>query len=426
MCAGEAFGKDGLRPVVANNRAVDPHGQTTNTETREISNVFPSGRHEMAGGWHAREEVESMNGLSSMAARQLLVLSCLVCAGCSDKPQAIPQARLVNVVRVSFGSTGSDVAYSGEVRPRYEINLSFRVTGKIVARNVEVGSLVKRGDVLTRLDPEDLQLNARSAQSQVAAATSEYEQSKAELGSYADLYKKQFIGKVEFDRRKSAYDVANARLEQAKAQLVVTTNQAGYTTLAADHAGVVTAILVEVGQVVAAGQTVMKLARTDYREIVISVPENRLSELSATTEIAISLWTDPSRMYRGRVREVSPSADPVTRTYAVRISVLDADPAMKLGMTANVHLKGGQRTRAVMLPATSLFQDGGRAAVWVVDTASSQVKLLPVDVGQYVNDKVVVLSGLSEGEMVVLAGVHKLFAGEKVRVHEEPVKGAVK
>jgi RND family efflux transporter MFP subunit len=356
--------------------------------------------------------------------RVLLLVA--ICAGCSDKPQAIPELRLVNVVRVTIGSTNSDVGYSGEVRPRYETNLSFRLAGKIVARNVEVGGLVKKGDVLARLDPEDQELNTRGAQSQLAAAKSEYEQSRAELERYTDLYQKEFISKAEFDRRQNEYNVAKARLEQAQAQLAVTKNQTGYTELAADQAGVVTAILVEVGQVVTAGQTVMKLARTDDREVVISIPENRLSELSAAREIAISLWADPAKIYKGKVREVSPSADPVTRTYASKISALDADQAMKLGMTANVYLKGVQRTVAVMLPATALFQDNGHAAVWVVDKAGGQVKLVPVEVGEYVEDKVAVLSGLSPGDMVVRAGVHKLFVGEKVRVHEESVKEAVK
>ena len=364
--------------------------------------------------------------MTSPVAVLCMLLLVAVCAGCSDKPQAVPEPRLVNVVRVTIGSTNSDVGYSGEVRPRYETNLSFRLAGKIVARNVEVGGLVKKGDVLARLDPEDQELNTRGAQSQLAAAKSEYEQSKAELERYTDLYQKEFISKAEFDRRQNAYNVAKARLEQAQAQLAVTKNQTGYTELAADHAGVVTAILVEVGQVVAAGQTVMKLARTDDREVVISIPENRLSELSAAREIAISLWADPAKIYKGKVREVSPSADPVTRTYAAKISVLDADPAMKLGMTANVYLRGVQRTVAVMLPATALFQDNGHAAVWVVDKASGQVKLVPVEVGEYVEDKVAVLSGLNPGDTVVRAGVHKLFAGEKVRVHEEPVKEAVK
>ena len=363
---------------------------------------------------------------NSLVALLRVLLLVAVCTGCGEKPQAVPEPRLVNVLRVAIGSTNSDVGYSGEVRPRYETNLGFRVAGKIVARNVEVGGVVKKGDNLARLDPEDQQLNARGAQSQLAAAKSEYEQSKAELARYTDLYQKEFISKAEYDRWQNTYNVAKARLEQAQAQLAVTKNQTGYTELAADHAGVVTAILIEVGQVVAAGQTVMKLARTDDREVIISIPENRLSELGGATQIDISLWADPSKNYKGKLREVSPSADPVTRTYAAKISVLNADPGMKLGMTANVYLRGVQRTVAVMLPATALFQDNGHAAVWIVDKATSQAKLVPVEVGEYVEDRVAVLSGLNPGDMVVRAGVHKLFAGEKVRPHEEPVKEAVK
>jgi RND family efflux transporter MFP subunit len=357
----------------------------------------------------------------------LCVLALVVAvAGCSDKPQATPKPRLVNVVRVTVGGPSTDVGYSGEVLARYETSLSFRVPGKIVARNVEVGGIVKKGDVLARLDPEDQQLNARSAQSQLAAARSEYEQMKADLERYTDLFKKEFISKAEYDRRQSAYDVAKAKLEQAQAQFSVTKNQTGYTELSADNAGVVTAIPIEVGQVVAAGQTVMKLARMDDREVVINIPENRLSELSAASHIDISLWADPSRTYQGKLREISPAADPVTRTYAAKISVLKADSAMRLGMTANVYLRGVDRNFAVMLPATALFQDHGHAAVWIVDKATSQVKLVPVETGEYVENQVVVLSGLSPGDIVVRAGVHKLFAGEKVRVHEQSSNEAAK
>lgn len=353
----------------------------------------------------------------AIAARAAL-LAALVAMGaaCDKKPDSAPQPRLVNVVRVSMDTTEGDVAYSGEVRARYETNLSFRVAGKIVARNVEVGSAVRAGGVLARLDPEDQQLNTRSAQSQLEAAKSEFEQTRAELERYRDLLTKKFISQAEYDRRLNAFNVAKSRLEQAQAQLSVTRNQAGYTELVADHAGVVTAILAEVGQVVTAGQTVMKLARTDEKEVVISIPENRLADVSAVGEITVTLWADPSKIYRGKVREVSPSADPVTRTYAARISMLDADAAVSLGMTANVYLKELQRGATMLLPATALFQDEGKAAVWVVDPATSQVNLVPVEVGEYVEDKVAILSGLDPGDIVVRAGVHKLFAGEKVRM----------
>lgn len=346
-----------------------------------------------------------------------------VLAACGKEEAKTPEARLVNVVRVNPGSSSSEVAYSGDVRARYETNLSFRVAGKIVARNVEVGSVVRAGEILARLDPEDQKLNALGAQSQLAAAQSEYDQIKAELDRYTDLYNKEFISKADYDRRVSSFNVAQARLAQAKTQLSVTQNQTGYTTLAADHAGVVTAIQTEVGQVVASGQTVMKLARTDDKEVVISIPENRLSELNGSRDIAITLWADPGSKYKGKVREVSPSADPVTRTYAAKISVLNPDAAMKLGMTANVFLKGVQRGASAMLPATALFQDNGKAAVWVVDPAASTVKLVPVEVGEYIEDRVAITSGLKQDDVVVRAGVHKLFDGEKVRVAEEAASG---
>jgi RND family efflux transporter MFP subunit len=356
---------------------------------------------------------------SSLRVAAVLGLAFLA-AACGKEEAKAPEARLVNVVRVNPGSGSSEVAYSGDVRARYETNLSFRVAGKIVARNVEVGSVVRAGEILARLDPEDQKLNAQSAQSQLAAAQSEHDQIKADLERYTDLYNKEFISKADYDRRVSSFNVAQARLAQAKAQLSVTQNQTGYTTLAADHAGVVTAIQTEVGQVVAPGQTVMKLARTDDKEVVISIPENRLAELSGSKAISITLWANPGSKYKGKVREVSPSADPVTRTYAAKISVLDPDAAMKLGMTASVYLSGVQRGASALLPATALYQDNGNAAVWVVDPATSTVRLVPVEVGEYIEDKVAITSGLKHGDVVVRAGVHKLFDGEKVRVAEDP------
>ena len=355
-----------------------------------------------------------------------IVTIALVCSGCGDKPQPAPEARVVDVVRASLGSAQGDMSYAGEVRPRYETSLGFRVGGKVIERDVEVGALVRRGDVLARLDPEDQQLNAKGAQSQLVAAQSDFAQSKAEFERYSDLYAKKFISSLEFERRENAYKAATARMEQAQAQLAMTRNQALYTRLVADHDGVITGISVEVGQVVAAGQTVMKVARLDDREIAINVPENRLPELAPSHPISISLWADPSRTYHGKVRELSPSADPVTRTYATRISVLDADPAMKLGMTASVLLSPPAINGAIVLPATAVFQNEGKPAVWKVDASSGALQVALVTVGKYVDDRVVLVGGVSAGDLIVRAGVHKLNAGEKVRAREEVLQGAMK
>lgn len=340
-------------------------------------------------------------------------------AGCSKEAPKPPEVRAVTTVQVKVGTRSDNVAYSGEVRARYETALGFRVGGKIVARLVDVGDTISTGQALARLDPEDQQLNEEAARSQLAATRADFEQARAELARYADLLEKKFISEAEFDRRRTDYDVAKAKLDQSEAQLGVTRNQASYTQLRADHAGVVIAVRAETGQVVAAGQAVLMVARTGEKEIEISVPENKLGELSAAKEIAITLWAAPDKVYRGRVREVSPAADSVTRTYAVRVSVPDADKAMKLGMTANVYLRGISRGRMVELPAAAVFKQHGGAAVWVVDANSSQVKAVPVEIARYHEDKVSVSAGLNGDERVVRAGVHKLFEGEKVRVLEE-------
>jgi multidrug efflux system membrane fusion protein len=354
-------------------------------------------------------------------ARSLVPLALLALAGCG-REEARPQAaQPVRVTSAVISDQRLHASYSGDVRARYEADLGFRVGGKILERQVEVGSSVRSGDVLARLDPQDLQLNILSARSQLEAARSDYEQAKADLERYRNLLKKRFISEAEFDRRENQYRVAKARLEQAQAQLGVSQNQVAYATLSADGDGIVTAILAEAGQVVSAGQTVMRMARGDEREVVISVPENRLDELKAANDIRVTLWADRGVNYHGRVREVSPGADAVTRTYTVKVSLLDADPRVKLGMTANVLLGSTRLDQAIELPLTALHRKDGTAAVWVVDPASATVTLTPVRLGEYRENTFTVLEGLKPDDLVVTAGVHKLVPGQKVKV---PKRGA--
>jgi multidrug efflux system membrane fusion protein len=354
-----------------------------------------------------------------LPAGALVLAGAAVIAACTEEPQPVEEVRPVHVVKVAPGGAQTQASYTGDVRARYETALGFRVAGKIIERKVEVGSQASRGQLLARLDPSDYLLNIEAAKSQLAAARSGLAQAEDDLKRYRELYEKKFISAAEFDRRQTAYDVAKARLEQAKAELGVTQNQSAYTALRADHDGIVTAIEAEVGQVVSPGQTVMKVARPEEKEVVIAVPESRLEELRAAQEIVVTLWAEPQARFKGRIREVSPSADAVTRTYTVKVTILDTSPKVQLGMTANVLLGAGEARPVIRLPLTALFQQGERPAVWVVDPDSATVALTPVEVLRYTQETIEIASGLEAGDLVVRAGVHKLRPGQKVRILEE-------
>lgn len=336
--------------------------------------------------------------------------------GCARQEQPAEAVRPARVVKVALGGQSHQANYSGEVRARFETALAFRVGGKIAKRHVEVGSIVKAGQVLAELDPQDLRLAEAASRAQLAAAQADFGLAERDLKRYTDLLEKKFISLADYERRKNLLDTARARFAQVKAQHEVSANQAVYGQLRADHDGVIVSIEAEAGQVVAMGQPVMRLARPQEKEVVVSVPENRLAEMRAAQDIQISLWAEPGKLYRGKVREISPAADPVTRTYTAKVTVLDAAPAMQLGMTANVLLGAGAAAPAAELPLTALYQQGGGPAVWLVDTASGKVRLVPVQVGEYREKTFTVLSGLKDGDSVVSAGVHKLVPGQQVRV----------
>ena len=350
----------------------------------------------------------------------LALIAAIALAACGKKQEHAEEISPVTVVKVATSGDDRGVRYTGDVRARYETALGFRVPGKIVARDVEIGSQVKRGQTLARLDPSDFRLNIEAARSQLAAAESDHLQAKDDLARYRNLYEQKFVSAAEYDRRQNAYNVAKARLEQAQAQLGVAQNQSAYTTLHADQDGIITAIGTEVGQVVAAGQEVMRLARLDEKEVVINVPESRLDELKAIGEVTITLWAQPDARFVGRIREVSPSADPVTRTYTVKVTLLKPSPAVQLGMTANVPLGTQETNPVIRIPLSALYQQGQQPAVWVVDPATSAVVLTPVEVARYTEEAVEITSGLKADDVVVRAGVHKLRAGQKVRVLAAP------
>ncbi len=341
---------------------------------------------------------------------------------CSEPAPPPAVSPLVVTQKAVAGDVGLQVSFAGEVRARSESALGFRVGGKITQRLVDVGAAVKPGTPLARMDASDLQLNAAAAKSQLAMAQAEVVQAQADYTRFNELFQKKFISAAEIDKRKAALDVANARLAQAKAQFNVADNQSTYAVLAADRAGVITAVEADAGQVVAAGQTVVRLALDGEKEILITVPENRLPEIQSAQAIEVTLWAAPDKRYTGKVREVSPGADAVTRTYAVRVAVVGADATMRLGMTASVLLRQAAAVDAVVLPLTALYQQGEKTALWVVDATSQTVKLAPVKVGVFREDTVTIVSGINVGDTVVTAGVHKLTAGQKVRLAQAPTR----
>jgi len=344
----------------------------------------------------------------------LTALAALALAGCSKAETYTEPVRPAVTQKVVLQNGLGQTLYTGEVKARYEIDVGFRTGGKIVSRKVDVGARVAPGTLLAELDPADARLNADAARAQVAAAQTDFEFARAEEERYRQLLTQNFVGKSAYDGKRSSLDAARARLDQARSQLSVARNQTAYTGLVAEYPGVVTLVKAEVGQVVGVGQPVFRIARTEETEVLVNVPESRIAEWHAGGECVVKLWADRSKTYRARVREVAPNADPATRTYDVRATLLDADATVRLGMTAGIgHADAAQR--AALLPLSALYSSDGKAGVWVVEPKTNKVALRSVTVGAYLENGMTVTAGLAEGELVIVSGVHRISAGQTVR-----------
>lgn len=326
--------------------------------------------------------------------------------------------RLVRVTKVGASAPLQQLSFSGEVRARYETVLSFRVGGKLIDRNVEVGTLVKPGQALARLDPKDLQLGVRAQQAELAAAQSELRLAEADYKRFKELLEKRFISEAEFDRRETALQSARQRVAAAGAETNQARNQAGYTALVAEHAGVVTAINAEIGQVVAAGQPVVRVARLDEKEIVISVPENQVAQVRNAGEAVVTLLAHPDKPYSGALREFAPASDPATRTFTAKVAVRDADDALRLGMTSEVVFQQRGDQPVVMLPLSALYTKSNTPSVWVVDPRTFKVAPVAVETNGITENFVIIKTGVKPGDVVVTAGANLLIPGQQVRVAE--------
>ena len=342
------------------------------------------------------------------------ILAVSLLSACSKPVEKTEEIRPVRVMKVASDNIDVAAEFSGDVRPRIESRLGFRVGGKIVARKVDVGTTVKRGQVLMQLDPQDLQLAQAQAYAGLKAAESNRDLAKAEYKRYLDLREKNFVSQAVLDSKETAYKAAQASYDQAVAAYRNQSNQAGYANLVSDVDGVVTGVDAEAGQVVSAGTPVVRVAQLGEKEIVIGIPEDKVDAVRRMTDVRVRTWAKPDVVFPGKLRELSPMADAATRTYTAKIAIPQAPEDVKLGMTAYVAFASKTPNAMVKLPLTALFHEKSTTSVWVVDNGS--VKLIPVQVTGSSGNDVVIAGGLNAGQTVVTAGVNLLKPGQKVKI----------
>lgn len=365
--------------------------------------------------------------LSIHRASALALLAALLLAACS-KQEAVPQpVRAVRTVTVGVASAGGVREYAAEVRARTESRLSFRVGGKLVRRHAALGHMVKLGQPLAQLDPQDLRLSQDAARAALQAAMVNEQQARADYARFKELRDQGFISSSELERRDTALKAAQAQLEQAQAQAGVQGNQAAYATLVANASGVITSIDAEVGAVVAAGTPVMQLAHEGPRDVVFSVSEDRVRDMRALLGqqggVKVRLWSGHGDVLPATVREIAAAADPVTRTFLIKADI--GRPDVRLGQTATVMVERPQQAGVSKLPLTAVLERQGKPSVWVLDRDSMTVKSQLIQVAGAEGNSVIVAGGLAEGQSVVVAGVHMLSDGQKVKQYVEPTASVV-
>jgi RND family efflux transporter MFP subunit len=344
----------------------------------------------------------------------------LTLAACHEEQKTAPQAvRPVRTVLVELQEGGEKVSLTGEIQPRYQADIGFRVNGKILERPVDVGTQVKRDDLLARLDPQQYKQDLEVAKSEVAAADAEVTRSQAQEYRQRELLKNGNTTRVQYDQALKTFKTAQAQLDSAEAKQIQASENLGYADLKADNDGVITAIGADAGQVVSAGQMVVRLAQPGEREGVFNIAEGAFKNRPKDPTVTVHLVSNPEIETAGKVRYVSPQADPATRTYTVRVSLPDAPPQMRLGanVVGSVTL---DQTPGATIPGSALFQKDGKPAVWLVEKDST-VQLKPITVQRYEGDAIVVGDGLVQGDIVVTAGVQKLLPGQKVSLLEASV-----
>ena len=354
-------------------------------------------------------------GAPALPALRLVAAAALVAtlAACSKPAPKVDDVRPVRAIVLASSNVDVNAEFSGEVVARVTSQLGFRVGGKIVERKVDVGAAVTRGQVLMRLDPQDLQLSQAQARASLNSAETSRDLARAELKRYQDLRQQNFVSQAVLDSKDAAYKAAQAQVEAAQAVYRGQANQSGYASLLADGDGVITRLDAEVGQVVSPGTPVAVLARNGDKEVVIGIPEDKVETMRGVKNVVVRLWADPKQALAGKIREVSPVADAATRTYLAKVTIPDA-PQARLGMTAVVQFASTTATPQIRVPLTALFNEKSQSSVWVVENGA--VRLVPVTVGGVAGNDLLLTSGVKEGQTVVTAGANLLKPGQKVTI----------
>jgi len=344
-----------------------------------------------------------------------LALLAVCLASCNETiAEKTGPSRPVLVATAHYEAEQPERSFVGTIRPRIEADMGFRVPGKVAKRLVEVGQTVDVGQPLATLDEVDLKLQAEQAEAEFSAATGVLAQAAAAERRAKDLRGKGWTTDAQMDQARAAADEARARLNRAERSVELTKNSLSYATLVADTRGVVTATLIEPGQVVASGQSAIRVARLGEKEALVAIPETLLGR-AKTGAATVTLWSEANKKYAAKLREVAPSADPATRTYLAKFSLPEAGDDVSLGMTATLTLSDSETECVAKLPLSALYSQGGEPSLYIVNDAG-EVTRKPVKVKGYESSYVVIAGGVEEGAKVVALGVQKLDPAQKVHV----------
>lgn len=343
------------------------------------------------------------------------LLSLTACNEASDPDQLRP----VRLTTAQQQPVVPAMTLSGEVKAKVESRLGFRLPGKIISRSVDLGERVTQGQELARLDADNQDLQAEAAKAQLKSVEAEYQQAATEYQRFKGLHQRGFISTNELERHRISLNNAKAMLTLAQSDASQASNQLSYTILRADADGVIIAINADVGEVVGAGQPVLAVAHDGPRDVLIEVPEDKLSMVHDAAA-TVTIWAQPDQPIEAHLREISAAANPITRTFAARYSFTD-DNRSPLGRTASVHLKVDSNITAVSIPSTALIKFNQGSGVWLFNEDSSRVHQVPVELIQMTNNQLLV-TGLTPGSRVVSAGVHLVEEGQQVRPFERKSK----